>query len=448
MRLLVLTSSFPYPADAGRKVVLAGFLDYAARTLGGENVLLACISSRRPEGASASLTPCSVIFFKPGSPIRRLAQVLFDSLLLRRRALQETLVAAPGARSRMAAMFDEFDPDIVFVDTIRMVQHAALGSHRAGPRCVLYLDDLYSLRYRRMLPVIDEHRDAAVDLIGTFDRFLPAALHGLVRSRAVQRRLLKLESSILARREAAMPGKFDQVILLNAGEAKWLARTTGATNVMAVMPLLRRTRAVEVPARHFTGDPTFLFLGNLRYPANAHGLWLFLRRVMPAFLARVPAGRLVIVGSGASRRLRELGEQLGPGVSFLDYVHDLDALCGSVAAMVVPLFFGTGVKIKVIEALARGLPIVSTGIGIDGLGLEPDRDCIVEDDPSRFADAMIRLLNPAINGEFARRGVSYYREHLAPDVVERSYRKAIFGDACPEETSGKAARGRQAAKNS
>lgn len=245
-----------------------------------------------------------------------------------------------------------------------------------------------------------------------------------------------MESTILARREAAMPRQFDQVVLLNPDEAGWLARATGANNVSAVMPLLRRTRSKEVVARRFTGDPTFLFLGNLRYPANAHGLWLFLQQAMPMFLARIPDGRLVVVGVGAGRELRELGAGFGQRVSFLDYVEDLDALCSSAAGMVVPVLFGSGIKIKVIEALARGLPVIATTTGVDGLGLEPGRYCIVEEDLAGFADAMVRLLDRTVNDGFARRSFACYMERFAPEVVAHAYRAALFGDRSPKATRG------------
>jgi hypothetical protein len=172
----VLSSGFPYPADGGRKTVLAGFLDYAVRELGADNVLLVCVSSVSNEEDSASLAPCSVVFFEPGSAMRLAALSAFDSMLLGRSAFQEALIAAPRARPRIAAIFDEFNPSVVLVDTIRMVQHTPSGKRRTGRRHVLYLDDLYSLRYRRMLSAIDEDLREEVDLMGTFGRFLPGAL--------------------------------------------------------------------------------------------------------------------------------------------------------------------------------------------------------------------------------------------------------------------------------
>jgi glycosyltransferase involved in cell wall biosynthesis len=149
---------------------------------------------------------------------------------------------------------------------------------------------------------------------------------------------------------------------------------------------------------------------------------------MPRFLARVPMGRLLVIGTGANRELCQLGASFGRQVSFAGYVENLDAYCCSAAAMVVPLVFGTGIKIKVIDALARGLPIISTSCGTEGFDLEPGVHCLVEDDLSRFADAMVRMLDPAFNADLTRRILRYYREHLAPQEVERSYRALLLGD--------------------
>ena len=424
-RLVVLSSSFPYPVDAGRKAVLAGFLDCGVAALGAENVVLICVASVEDEEERASLSPCRVVFFRPAAFPYRAALLALNSLLLRRRSIQEMLVAGPAVTRRIAGVLERFDPDVVLVDTIRMVQHLPRASRR-GRRCVLYLDDLYSLRYRRTISAMVDHPDAAFDPIGTFERFLPPALRRFILGRSVLRRLLAFESGVLARREMKMPGQFDHVLLLNKDEAARLTRATGAKNVSAAMPLLPRPRGGEAPARRFAGDPIFLFLGNLRYPANALGLSLFLQRTMPKFLARVSTGSLVVVGSGARPDLRDIGSRFGQRVSFLDYVEDLDALCGSAAGMVVPLVFGTGVKIKVIEALARGLPIISTSCGIDGLGLEPGIHCLVEDDVSHFAAAMVRLLDPVLNADLARQSLACYRDRFAPEVVARVYRAVLF----------------------
>jgi hypothetical protein len=129
--ILVLSSGFPYPVDAGRKAVLAGFLDYAVATLGAENVVLLCVSSTRAEEEAAALAPCRVVFFRPAPAVVPATLVALNGLLLRRRAIQEMAAAAPAIAAAVAAFLKGFDPDIIFVDTIRMVQYAAAG---CGPR--------------------------------------------------------------------------------------------------------------------------------------------------------------------------------------------------------------------------------------------------------------------------------------------------------------------------
>jgi glycosyltransferase involved in cell wall biosynthesis len=428
VKLLALTSTFPYPPDGGSKAVLAGFLEYAVTTLGSENVVLLCVSSVREEVDAQHLAPCDVIFFSPASTIWRGLLVALKGLILRKRAIQEMLTAVSWAAARrVCTAFDAFAPDIVLVDTIRVVQHLPRRMRRVQRR-VLYMDDLYSLRYSRMLSSMDDYPEVQIDPLGTFRRFVPGPLRGLPIRGAVQRWLLKTESAILARREAAMPMQFDQVLLVNPGEAVRLAHSSGATNVSSVVPLLRRASRPGPAKRCFAGDPTFLFLGNLRVPANAHGLSLFLRHSMPLFLSRVPTGRLIVVGVGGSRELCELGGAFGQHVSFAGYVEDLDPLCCSAAGMVIPLVFGTGLKTRVIEALACGLPIISTSCGIDGFDLEPGRHCYVKEDIAGFADAMVRLLDPALNAALTRHILACYKERFSPDAVSRSYRAVLLGD--------------------
>ena len=423
-RLLVLSSGFPYPVDAGRKTVLAGFLDFAVDTLGRDNVLLLCISSDKFEATRTQMAPCRVAFFRPAGAAVRLGIAAAMSLVLRRRAIQETLLAAPGTSGRIASLLEGFDPAIILVDTIRMVQHLP-DRLQDGCRRVLYLDDLYSLRYQRVLAVMRKHPDAGINPLGTFARFVPRGLHGIMQGGLVQRRLLTHESAVLAHRERAMPGLFDQVLLLNAHETQRLRTETGARNVATIKPVLKQGASQR--ARSFDGRPSFLFLGNLGYSANSYGLLLFLRQAMPKLLEARPDAELLVVGKGASATLRAAATRFGTQVRFLDYVENIEALTSACAAIIVPLAFGTGIKIKVMDALSRGVPLVSTPTGVDGLDLEDGVHCLVEEEIQRFPAAMLRLLDPVLNARMSEAGRAYFDEHLSPAAAYGNYRRAILG---------------------
>lgn len=423
-RLLVLSSGFPYPVDAGRKTVLSGFLDFAVDTLGRDNVLLLCISSDKLEATRTQMAPCRVAFFRPAGAVIRLGIAAIMSLLLRRRAIQETLLAAPGTSGRVASLLEGFDPAIILVDTIRMVQHLP-DRLQDGCRRVLYLDDLYSLRYQRVLAVMRKHPDAGINPLGTFARFVPRGLHSLMRGSLMQRRLLTHESAVLAHRERAMPRMFDQVLLLNAHETHRLCAETGAQNVATIKPVLKQ--GVFRCARCFDGRPSFLFLGNLGYSANSYGLLLFLQQAMPKLAEARPDAELLVVGKGASAMLKAAAARFGTQVRFLDYVEDIEAFTSTCAAIIVPLAFGTGIKIKVMDALSRGVPLVSTPTGVDGLDLEGGVHCLIEEEIPRFPAAMLRLLDPVLNARMSEAGRAYYDEHLSPEAAYDNYRLAILG---------------------
>lgn len=419
MKVLFVSSGFPYPVDAGRKVVLSGFLDYAVTAVGADNVALLCISSGPDEEDLIGLAPCRTFFVPLAPAVVRAAGVVWNSLVLRRRPIQETTLAAPAAKEVLRALLREMKPDVVVLDTIRVAGLVG-AEERQAARCILYLDDLYSLRYRRTLEAMAKFPDAAIAALGTFGRFLPGPARRLVDNRSIQTFLLRLESILVAKREAQTPAAFDEVLLLNSAEAARLRELTGATNVHVVPPLIRRgSRQLK---RAFRGQPTFLFLGNLCYPANSYSLSLFLRRAMPALVEQAPDVRLMVVGRGKDTELVDLARSFNGSVEFLDFVEDLEALANSAAGMVVPLVFGTGLKIKVIEAFARGLPVVSTSCGTDGLEVRDGIECLIENDLAAFPRAMVQLLDPTVNERLSAAGATFYATHLAPNVVHAKYR--------------------------
>jgi glycosyltransferase involved in cell wall biosynthesis len=421
MKILVVSSSYPYPVDIGRKAVLAGFLDFFVSAFGADNVTLACITA--DEERRSDPAPCETAFLRLDHLERRLAGAVWQGIIRGHRALQEMLLYSRSTAAELEALVQRVAPDLVLVDTIRIAQYFEPYGRRLN-HVVLYLDDLYSLRYKRMLAAMRSHPSAAMDSIGTFGRFLPKSLRRLTHGSIVQRGLLDLESRLLARREAELPRQFEKVLLLNEGEVAELSRRSRANNVTAVKPYLRTGRARST--RRFTGEPAFLFLGNLKYPANAFSLSCFLTEAMPRLIAAERRAKLVVVGRGASADLRQQGAALGPNVEFLDFVDDLAGLAATSAAMVVPLLYGSGIKMKVLDALSYGLPLVSTHCGVDGIAVTDGVECLVEDDLAAFAPCMMRLLDPAVNERMSRACQRLYAEEFAPSVVRWEYAR-IFG---------------------
>jgi polysaccharide biosynthesis protein PslH len=159
-------------------------------------------------------------------------------------------------------------------------------------------------------------------------------------------------------------------------------------------------------------DPKqILFLGSLDWRPNLDGIDVLLARIMPEVLAAEPDAHLAIVGRNPSpaliRRLRR-----EPNVDLHADVDDVRPYLARSAVMAVPLRIGGGSRLKILEAIASGLPVVSTRIGCEGLIFEPGRDLSVVESEDQMAAALVDTIrNPTRAAEMVRRGRTVIDAH-------------------------------------
>lgn len=135
-----------------------------------------------------------------------------------------------------------------------------------------------------------------------------------------------------------------------------------------------------------TTRPIVVFVGSLDALFNVQGVEWFVQTVWPSVRARVPGAVLRIVGRG--------GETFNgvPGVDALGYVEDLAEAYADARVAIVPLKNGAGTRLKIAEALARGVPVVTTSVGVEGYGAATRGVTQIADSPADFATGCIELL--------------------------------------------------------
>lgn len=147
--------------------------------------------------------------------------------------------------------------------------------------------------------------------------------------------------------------------------------------------------------------PRILFLGSLLHPPNSHGLKVFLTKIWPELSKRYPFATFEVLGEGASKELLSLSSE---SVYFHGFVGDIRPILSNSSLLVVPIWTGSGTRLKVLEAFASGLPVVSTRLGCEGLLAEPDQHFFLADHPDEFSDCIGRLISePGVGGETASR---------------------------------------------
>ncbi|MCS7050771.1 MAG: glycosyltransferase family 4 protein, partial [Thermomicrobium sp.] len=123
---------------------------------------------------------------------------------------------------------------------------------------------------------------------------------------------------------------------------------------------------------------------------NLDGVRWFVHDVWPQVVHARPHARLSLVGSDPPPSLRAL--ERVPGVTVVGYVPDVRPWLARASVVVVPLRAGSGTRFKLLEALAAGKAVVSTPIGAEGIEAEPERHLLVAQEPTTFAQAVLRLL--------------------------------------------------------
>lgn len=380
LNVLFLTNLPPYPLDNGGKikthcalsalrssghaVTLVGFCEESEKDLqyGGASV------KKIPEEAlfvRQRLTSANNVAYMLGVACKSLVSDLpFGVLKYRSRRMYDLL-----ARTVASKHFD-----LIYIDHVQM--------------------GLY-LRYLRKCEcdapcVLDAHNCESSIVMQK----------GLHRKNPFTRWFFLNEYSKFARFEGSIAGEADAVIALSDVDKASLQELAPTQHSIEIIPIGVPDRGVGKVRCKTTGSLKLLFLGTLSWEPNHEGLMWFLDEVYP----RLDGVELVVAGRGAKEALRRKLEALG--VDFRGCVESVDPLYDECDVVVAPLLTGSGQRVKIIEAFSKGMPVVSTRIGAEGIACTPGEDILIADDPEEFVSCIQGLLD----GDARRRLAEHARE--------------------------------------
>ncbi len=360
MDILLLTQVLPYPPDSGPKVKTWNVIKYLAQR--HRVTLVSFVRGDQGEDVRVLEKLCTGGIYTV--PMER-GRVRDAWYMLRSLFAGQPFLMARDDRAAMRRLVDRLATeqrfDVAHADQLNMAQYAARVS---GAFKVLDAHNALWLLYRRLWETM---------------------------SPSPQKWLLGRDWRLLKEYEGRVCREFDAVLAVSQEDRAALQEAAGRAVDITVIPIAIDTEEVAFIQR--VPEPRhILHIGTMYWPPNIDGVWWFIREVYPLIRRQRPDVQFDVVGARPPADLLALNGA-GLGINVTGYVPDPTPYLQRAALMVVPLRAGGGMRVKILNALAQGIPIVSTTLGCEGIEVVPERDVLLGDTPEVFAAQALRVLN-------------------------------------------------------
>jgi glycosyltransferase involved in cell wall biosynthesis len=200
------------------------------------------------------------------------------------------------------------------------------------------------------------------------------------------------EAARLRRYEASVVRQFGTVFAVSEDDRRTLIELGAEPSRVGVLPNIPDRDLLEKPAPSFTGTgPVMLYFGTLSWQPNIEGLEHILTTVFPGVRRNVPEARLIVAGIGASRALAARVAAT-EGAEFRGQVEDPEPLYRGSRVLIDATRSGGGTRLKVLNAFARGIPVVATTRAAEGIEVIPGEHLLIADSEAGIIDAVVLLL--------------------------------------------------------
>jgi len=372
LRILFVAFEVPYPLDRGGRIKTYHYLRALAH---GNRVTLVAIvrTEQQAQDLTEQFAFCQDVV---GVPIK----------LSLRRKLWQLIRSLPGRK-----------PFVISLYNLPGVRRAICRLSSQKEYDVFYYDHLHMAQYRSERPsavhILDEHNIETTLLERVYRnmRFRPEKV------------VAWLEWQKMQHYEPRVCQESDHVIVTTEIDARVLRQWRVPAESVQVIPIGVDTHYFQPITNTSESCRNLTIMGTLGWPPNAEGTLWFYNHVFPSVRRAVPEAHLNIIGDRAPSRVVALAQD--PDVSLLGHVDDVRSHMAETAALLVPLLTGSGMRVKILDGLAMGVPIVSTPVGHEGIAVVDGEHLLSARRPENFAHATISLLQrPELRQRLASRG--------------------------------------------
>jgi polysaccharide biosynthesis protein PslH len=367
MRLLFLSWWWPYPADNGSKIRIYNLL----RSLAAEHEVTLLSFAENGDATPARIAHLQTFC----EQVEAVPKPLYN----------------PGGVKALLGYLSRWPRSLVDVYSDAMAERVRALSPSAD---AIIASQWQTMRYLELAPTIPAIFEEA-ELIG-FQNAVTQASSPAQRFRA-QLTLSKVKGALerLIERGAA-------ITVASPDEKRTIEAFAPSGARLAVVPNGVDTE-LNQPGSEAPAPNTLIYPGAVTYDANLDAVRYFICDVLPLVRQQIPDANFTVTGGTGSVDVSELAAQ--PGVTFVGYLPEVAPAIRSSWAVVVPLRTGGGTRLKILEAMALGTPVIATRKGAEGLNVTHGENILLADQPADIAQAVVTLLgDPALRARLAQNG--------------------------------------------
>jgi glycosyltransferase involved in cell wall biosynthesis len=283
----------------------------------------------------------------------------------------------PAMEALLAKLVQESSFDVVHADQTAMAQYG------------LYARDAH-LPNRRPYTVLDQHNAL----------YLVVQRQSQYERKRLMRVMWQREADLLADYERQLMQEYDAILTVTHEDKRALASLlpeqamADIDEKITAVPICvdPDVQALVMPVER---GPRILHLGTMFWPPNIEGVLWFAKEILPIVLEAVPKATFIIAGKNPPLEILSLADGSSPfrdHIEVTGFVRDPTKLLASSRVFAVPLLAGGGMRVKILDAWLWGIPIVSTGIGAEGIDITAGENLLLADDAKAFAEAIVRIL--------------------------------------------------------
>lgn len=413
-KVLFITTRLIYPINSGRKVVLYNYCKGLKEIYNCDVYLFSFLEDGdKIEECKPGFVKKIYLAEQPGK-LEKLRNLAIKSLVLRKWPLQVSLYYSKATYKKLLKVINEIKPDILICDmarTAEYIRNLKLDSIRK----VLDMDDLISKRYYRQATLSNSNSS----VLGMYSGHIPQ----LLKNNMLINFALKMEYRLLKNYEKDLKDDFDKIIFVSPVEAKNYNEENSTDKAIDI--------TIGVDYDYFSNkvtsekqDKLIGFLGNMYVSHNKDAVEYFINKIFPIIKQKVPDAKFIIVGKCSNEYKRMF--QDSNDIEITGEVKDIREYIQKCSVVVAPLTYGSGIKTKILETMAMGIPVVTNSIGAEGINVKRSEEIIIEEDEDRIAEYIVKLINDeCLNSYISYNAQKVIFDEYRWDVILKKFDKII-----------------------